>query len=231
MMVFLLSTSLGNTFLLPLYVLALDETCDLQQQTMQIDLMDPSANDEWNCVWGSEYSANRFYTFYFKDVQAHCTYKWIWKLGSTMKIKVFGWLLLSDRLNTRNMLKRRHYNIGTDFGCLLCTACQDETMEHLFFECTFSLACWNELQIMGHAADNRLDWVDKAKASWSQPLFMEIFLLASWSIWKERNNKHFRGVLPSQDSWRARLKEDLSLLTYRLGDKHKDFLFSFISSL
>ena len=148
-----------------------------------------------------------------------------------MKIKVFGWLLLSDRLNTCNMLKRRHYDIGTDFGCLLCTACQDEIVEHLFFECTFSLACWNELHIMGHAANNRLDWVDKAKSSWNQPLFVEIFILADWSIWKERNNKHFRGVLPSQDSWHARLKEDLSLLTYRVGGIHKHILSSFISCL
>ena len=48
---FLRSTSLGETFQLPLSALALDETRDVQQQTMQIDLMDPnSANDEWNCV-------------------------------------------------------------------------------------------------------------------------------------------------------------------------------------
>ena len=77
---FLRSTSLGESFHLPLSAQALDAPRALQPQTLQIDLMDPnSANDEWNCVWGSEYSTNRFYTFYFKDVQVHRTYKWIWK--------------------------------------------------------------------------------------------------------------------------------------------------------
>lgn len=64
-----------------------------------------------------------------------------------MKIKVFLWLLLADRLNTRDMLHRRHYNIGSDLNCLLCGGAR-ETVEHLFFDCPFSVSCWNKLQIV-----------------------------------------------------------------------------------
>ena len=36
-----------------------------------------------------------------------------------LKFKVFGLLLLYDRLNTLNMLNRRQYSIGHDMDCLL----------------------------------------------------------------------------------------------------------------
>lgn len=73
-----------------------------------------------------------------------------------MKIKVFGWLLLSDRLNTRNMLKRRHYNIGNDYDCILCGLHIEETLEHLFFECQFSTECWSSLGITWNQGQPRL---------------------------------------------------------------------------
>uniref|UniRef100_A0A453L3Z7 Reverse transcriptase zinc-binding domain-containing protein n=1 Tax=Aegilops tauschii subsp. strangulata TaxID=200361 RepID=A0A453L3Z7_AEGTS len=63
----------------------------------------------------------------------------------------------SDRLNTRNMLKRRHYNIGDNLDCLLCGQHVEETAEHLFFRCTFSGTCWNELNISWPVNGNRLD--------------------------------------------------------------------------
>ena len=66
-----------------------------------------------------------------------------------MKIKVFGWLLMSDRLNSRNMLKWRHYNIGDDYTCLLCDSKLEETVEHLFFQCSLpGIVLWFSLFLM-----------------------------------------------------------------------------------
>ena len=85
--------------------------------------------------------------------------------------------------------------------------------------------------MQGSTQGNRLDWVESAKTSWNRPLFVEIILQSAWSIWKERNNKNFRGITPSTSSWLSRLKEDLSLLTYRVGDKNKPFLLSYLATL
>src|SRR4051794_30187047 len=104
-----------------------------------------------------------------------------------MKIKVFGWLLLSDHLNTRNMLKQRHYNIGDVHDCILCGLPTEEMLEHLFFECHFSSDCWSHLGLSRPHGNTRLNNISKAKQDWNRPLFMELFLLAAWSIWKERN--------------------------------------------
>lgn len=55
------------------------------------------------------YTSSRYYQFFFGELVADQAYRWIWKSKCTMKLKVFAWLLLSDRLNTKNMLRRRHY--------------------------------------------------------------------------------------------------------------------------
>jgi hypothetical protein len=71
----------------------------------------------------------------FRSIDPPIPFSWIWKSKLWPKLKVFAWLLLSDRLKTRNMLKRRHLNIGNIYSCALCTSGDEETLEHLFFCC------------------------------------------------------------------------------------------------
>ena len=100
-----------------------DELRHIQQITAHVgNQVDEVEKDQWCYAWGSDvYTAKNYYRFYFRDVSAHKAFKWLWKSSATMKIKVFGWLLLSDRLNTRNMLKRRSYNIGNNYGTTICS--------------------------------------------------------------------------------------------------------------
>ena len=103
----LTADTLGETFHLPFSAQAHAELMDLQQLLTLITL--DHGKDKWTCIWGKgDYTASQYYSYYFREIRAHQTYKWLWKSKVTMKIKVCGWLLLSDRLNTRNMLKRRH---------------------------------------------------------------------------------------------------------------------------
>jgi hypothetical protein len=64
--------------------------------------------DVWFYQWGEKYQSRQFY----KHLHAHLTappfYSWIWKSACIMRTKTFAWLLLSDRLNTRDILIRRH---------------------------------------------------------------------------------------------------------------------------
>ena len=90
---------------------------------------------------------------------------WLWKAKSPIKFKMFGWLLLVDRLNTRNMLKRRHFVVmGGNYACMFCQNPPEETVEHLFFHCTFSKECWWRLNICWATVGNRLDLVEQLKA-------------------------------------------------------------------
>jgi len=133
-----------------------------------------------------------------------------------MKLKVFAWLLFHDRLNTRNMLKRRHYNIGDDHNCLLCVLNVEETVEHMIFTCSFSKSCWDKLAIHREPFPGRLQAIAIQKNGKNTPMFLERFMVAAWSLWKERNNKHFRAISPSLSSWLDRFKRDFELLQYRV---------------
>lgn len=51
-------------------------------------------------------------------------------------------LLLDDRLNTRNVLRRRNKFLEEGSYCVLCQDNVEETAWHLFFECTSSVTRW-----------------------------------------------------------------------------------------
>jgi hypothetical protein len=63
--------------------------------------------------------------------------------------------------------------------------------------------------------DNRFDIVYDAKNLWTWPMFIEVFMVGAWNIWKERNNMLFNRITPSLSSWKARFKCDFQLLIYR----------------
>ena len=209
-----------------------DEVRNIQHLVAHVTL-DNGLNikDVWSYIWGrTEYTARRFYKLCFRDVKAHKTYHWLWKSKVTVKIKVFGWLLLSDRLNTRDMLKRRHCNVGDDLSCLLCGHAQED-VDHMILNCPFSKQCWSRLGMNPEHHTTRLSWLETAKKNWNKPMFMETFLQASWSIWKERNDKLFRQINPSYNSWLLRFKTDFGLLQYRVKENMKDFIFLLLDSL
>jgi hypothetical protein len=71
-----------------------------------------------------------------------------WDSSCANKIKVFAWLLLMDRLNVRNILRRKKHKLQrNDYSCVMCTNQCEETTFHLFFSCPFSRACWRHLGI------------------------------------------------------------------------------------
>jgi hypothetical protein len=51
--------------------------------------------------------------------------------------------------------------------------------------------------------------------------FMEIFIVAAWEIWKQRNDKIFKAATPSFQSWKRCFIATTKLQLYRLkeGDR------------
>ena len=137
---------------------------------------------------------------------------------------MFLWLLLPDRLNTRNMLHRRHYKIDNDdYSRLLCHNPSEECLAHLFFKCPFSVQCWNALGIVWPDSGCSLHMAHVA------PMFMDVFVVAAWGIWKEQNQKLFQGVPPSRNSWLSRFKK-VAMLANR-AKQRLEFILSFVATL
>lgn len=111
---------------------------DLSQNIATMTL-NPMETDEWILCWGdAEFKPRKYYKFLFKNVNAPAYITKIWKSKCIMRHKVFAWLMLLDRVNTRDLLLRRHFFIGEDHACLLCNNTALETNKHLFYECTFA---------------------------------------------------------------------------------------------
>ena len=76
-----------------------------------------------------------------------------------MKLKVFAWLILAERINTKNMLRRRHYHVDDDANCVLCNWIVEETVEHMFFTCPFSKDYWSVVGMNFDGTSNRISLV------------------------------------------------------------------------
>lgn len=121
-----------------------------------------------------------------------------------------------DRLNTRNMLRGRHYIVAdNNYSCMLCDNPLEETLLHLFFKCSFCVSCWALIVILWPDVNCRFQMIHAAKAIWSRLLFVEVFTIAAWSIWKERNNKYFMGIAHSLVSWKNQFKSDFAKMVHR----------------
>jgi hypothetical protein len=90
---------------------------------------------------------NKVYKLSFRHILSHFPSQWIWKSKCTSKHKFFAWLILYDHINTKYMLRRRHWNATSDHDCVLCHNHCLEDWSHLFYECTFIVEVWIYLQI------------------------------------------------------------------------------------
>jgi hypothetical protein len=218
-------------FHLPLSEQAWNEYQSLQDiiQGLQITEGD---KDCWKYIWGtSDYTSSMFYNLQYIGIDPPKPFLWIWDSRCTNKIKVFGWLLLMDRLNVRNILKRKKFKLErNDYTCVLCSRGIEETTFHLFFSCPFSQECWRSLNIVWNSQLNFFNMMDQARDNWHQGFFMETFLLACWHIWKQRNAFIFSRGLPSQQSWRAGFRQEAYLQAYRMKTAQKILFSSLINS-
>jgi hypothetical protein len=107
----------------------------------------------------------------------------------------------------------------------------EETIEHMLFLCSFSRQCWSKLQIQWPASGDQLKLIEENRKQWKQQMYMEVLILGSWSIWKERNNMLFNNVRSDIQRWLVRFKEDFALLVHRTKEELHPFINSFIASL
>ena len=135
----------------------------------------------------------------------------MWSAGNLGKHKFFFWLLLKNRLNTRNLLRRKNMYLD-DYNCAICNSNVEETCMHLFFECPFSLSCWNHIDIHWDLSLPPLDMLIEARTTFGSPIFREILITACWTIWNSRNGLIFDGKPCTLNSWKALFRTEIGLI-------------------
>jgi hypothetical protein len=88
--------------------------------------------------------------------------------------QVFTWLLLNDRLNTRNILRRRKKVLDEGYNCVMCHNSEEETAAHLFFNCPAAASRCFALGIVWEENLSVHQKLLQAQLVFGQPFFIEI---------------------------------------------------------
>lgn len=123
----------------------------------------------------------------------------MWKSSYKLWLNSSFWLLLRDRLNTINILKRKNKHLD------------DETLFHLFFQCQFSQVCWNSLGIMWNLPVDPMDMISEAQHHFNHfnsKAFRDVLITTCWSIWCHKNS-----ASTSLVRWKAHFRVEFSIVS------------------
>lgn len=143
---FFIEQDINRVFSLPLSQQAADQLLHIENH-IESSNINENQNDIWSYYWGSRrYSSKKAYAKLQGYTEASPLFSWLWGSSNLGKHKFFFWLLLRDRLSTRNLLRRKNMFLQY-YSCVLCNTGHEETLFHLFFECPFSTSCWQSISI------------------------------------------------------------------------------------
>jgi hypothetical protein len=202
-------------FALPLSVEAFQELQMVSQLLLEKPINE-SIHDQRTFVWGTSYAPSKFYNFLFAQLPTEAAFTAIWKSKMLPKLKVFTWLLFHDRLNTRDLMARKNWQLNSGSECVLCSSQNLETRDHLFFECSFAQQCWESINIHWNMTQPIPNRVILAKRNFGGPCFMEVMACAAWNLWKVRNDLIFQEQPASVGRWKVRFQHDLMLHQYKV---------------
>ena len=186
---------LQDLFFLPLTTEAYEEF--LQMEDICISMRQSEylgTLDTWSYIWGTEYySSIKAYKVLIGHKQTPPHFNWIWQSSCQPKHKVFFWQLLHDRVNTRNLLRRKNFVLEA-YNCAVGDSQQEETLHHLFWGCQFVQQCWDFICPTRTPNLSVLEAFQDLKDKLRYPFYMEIIILGAWAIWITRNNKIFENI-------------------------------------
>ena len=110
---------IDDMFHLPLLVEAHSELIQMEVDCHKARVrMENGEMDEWSYIWGnSNFSTQKAYKVMIGHHPTPPHFTWIWKSSSQAKHKFFFWLLLQDRINTRNLLARKNFQLQS-YSCV-----------------------------------------------------------------------------------------------------------------
>ena len=206
-------------FHLPLSSVAHEELHNLEQELLDLNIT--ADDDIWSFNWGSNFSTRKVYRKLIGNHPTPNCISTIWKTCSIPRHKLFAWLLLNGRLNTKEMMKHKHFYVEF-LDCILCDTCPEETNIHLFFECTFSQSFWWALGIEWNVDMNLYQMMDDAKQRISLDFYMEIMIAGCWSIWDQKNDAIFNGNPPNIQRCIGKFKATFTLIMHRAKSSLKE---------
>ncbi|KAL0680878.1 hypothetical protein Bca4012_047725 [Brassica carinata] len=119
-------------------------------------------------------------------------YKAVWYKYATPKFSFILWTALNGKLSTGDRMIK--WSGSTDTACVLCRNHPLETLQHLFFDCSFSTQVWEKLMkgVLGNIFTS--NWGSILRIALDQShrkirLFVIRYVLQSAVLWTALNGK------------------------------------------
>lgn len=155
----------------------------------------------WRWTANGQYSANSLYVVMTSGGLIAWRFTEIWKYSIPPSVRVFLFLLLRDKLLTKETMLRRQFNCNGD--CVLCATNQLESALHLFFRCVYSIRIWEGIcaylgvPILVNDATVELIWERSSsrfrRSRVTRNRWQIFFSAGCWAIWRQRNSLIFEG--------------------------------------
>lgn len=154
----------------------------------------------------------------------------VWGSRAPTRVKFFCGLLVQRRVNTRDVLVKKHILGAAGAGCPICAAAP-EMADHLLFRCKFVKKIWRSI---GAAASGACAYelhllFDSLNGVVGPP--NELILLCRWQLWKHRNTAVFQRLPHSLGRVLRCYREDAVLWRGRLHDQHRGHVDSWLRAL
>ena len=155
----------------------------------------------WNLEKSNAYSVRSAYTCQSAQIPIvdPVELKLLWQKIVSLKVVVFVWRLLRNRLSTKDNLRRR--GVLHTGSCQCVSSCDSmETVNHLCLHCSLfgtvrnCILYWIGLStaVPLNVSDHFTQFCfDGGKSQVQHTILIVIWFANVWEIWKERNNKIF----------------------------------------
>jgi zinc-binding in reverse transcriptase len=140
-------------------------------------------------VWSSSFSVKSIYSVCNNPGVTSMHFVELWSLCIPAKVKYFLWLLMHNRLNMADNLRKKGWP-ATD-KCALCSSRMEESAQHIFLECTFTRVIVQRTLGPTIAAARSLALVWQLARSNDR---LRPWASATWELWKERNARIFQNA-------------------------------------
>ncbi|WJX34558.1 hypothetical protein P8452_22662 [Trifolium repens] len=191
--------------------------------TSHVSEREDQSSDQW--LWQPEadkgYTVRGAYQLLTSQASAPVddATKLIWHPQVPLKVSIFAWRLLRDRLPTKANLATR--GIIPTTASLCVSGCGEvESAHHLFFSCgtfgsVWALVCsWFDIPMVEHTSlrDHFVQFTYSAGGSRARRSLLQLIWLACvWVVWTERNHRLFRGSASTP----TQMLEEIKLFSFR----------------
>ncbi|XP_056697909.1 uncharacterized protein [Spinacia oleracea] len=149
--------------------------------------------------------------------------KFVWNRLTVPKHRFILWLASHDRLKTRTRLHKM--GIGCDQLCPVCGN-NDETVKHLFCDCTFSASCaasllhWLGLHCTKSDMGQIMIWIRRScKGDFRRKVAYTTMASLVYHIWRAKNTAVWDMTVPTFQTTVQRVQSDVKCRVQNLISK------------